>query len=130
MEKNQGFMRKYVFIISCTGASLEKPTINSIVRRHSKMEKVKEIQPKGLKHSRASLLINELNDNPLAVQKRLGHSNIQITLRTYSRLYPTIDREVADDLKNIIQIKTSDMPLINWNGNQMYKKKIEMYFYF
>jgi len=25
-------------------------------------------------------LINELNANPLAVQKRLGHSDIQITL--------------------------------------------------
>lgn len=86
----------------------------------------KEIQPKGLRHSHASLLINELNANPLAVQKQLGHSDIQITLGTYSHLYPTIDREVADNLKNIIQIKTSNKSLTNWNGNQYIKQKSDV----
>lgn len=67
-------------------------------------------------------MISELNANPLAVQKRLGYSDIQITLGTYSHLYPTIDKEVADNLKNIIKIKTSNKSLVKWNGNQMYKK--------
>lgn len=122
-KKHQEFMGKYDFVISYTGAPLGKSTINRIVRRHAKLANVKEIQPKGLRHSHASLLINELNANPLAVQKRLGHSDIQITLGTYSHLYPTIDREVADNLKNVINIKTSTKSLINWNGNQAYKKK-------
>lgn len=121
-KKHQEFMGKYDFVISYTGAPLGKSTINRIVRRHAKLAKVKEIQPKGLRHSHASLLINELNANPLAVQKRLGHSDIQITLGTYSHLYPTIDREVADNLKNIIQIKTSNKSLVNWNGNQHFRK--------
>lgn len=122
-KKHQEFIGKYDFVISYTGAPLGKSTINRIVRRHAKLAKVKEIQPKGLRHSHASLLINELNANPLAVQKRLGHSDIQITLGTYSHLYPTIDREVADNLKNIIKIKTSNKSLVNWNGNQAYKKR-------
>ncbi|EKG8799062.1 tyrosine-type recombinase/integrase, partial [Enterococcus faecalis] len=121
-KKHQEFMGKYEFVISYTGAPLGKSTINRIVRRHARLGHVKEIQPKGLRHSHASLLINELNANPLAVQKRLGHSDIQITLGTYSHLYPTIDREVADNLKNIIKIKTSTKSLINWNGNQYTKR--------
>ncbi|HFU5940243.1 Site-specific recombinase XerD [Enterococcus durans] len=120
-KKHQEFIGKYDFVISYMGAPLGKSTINRIVRRHAKLAKVKEIQPKGLRHSHASLLINELNANPLAVQKRLGHSDIQITLGTYSHLYPTIDREVADGLKNLISIKTSDKSLVKWNGNQHIK---------
>jgi len=120
-KKHQEFMGKYDFVISYTDAPLGKSTINRIVRRHARLAHVKEIQPKGLRHSHASLLINELNANPLAVQKRLGHSDIQITLGTYSHLYPTIDKEVADNLKNIINIKTADKSLTNWNGNQHIK---------
>lgn len=121
-KKHLESMGKYDFVISYTSAPLGKSTINRIVRRHAKLANVKEIQPKGLRHSHASLLINELNANPLAVQKRLGHSDIQITLGTYSHLYPTIDREVADGLKNLISIKISDKSLVKWNGNQHIKK--------
>lgn len=110
------------FVISYTGEPLGRSTIGRIIKRHAKIAGVKEIQPKGLRHSHASLLINELNANPLAVQKRLGHSDIQITLGTYSHLYPTIDRDVADKLGGIMKIKTARDSLINWNGNQAYKK--------
>lgn len=92
-----------------------------MVKRHARIAGVPEIPPKGLRHSHASLLINE-GVNPLAVQKRLGHSDIQITLGTYSHLYPTIDREVADNLSGKIKINTSTASLTNWNGNQAYKK--------
>ena len=112
MEKHQEFIGKYDFGISYTGSPLGKSAINRVVRRHAKLAKVKEIQRKGLRHSHASLLINELNSNPLAVQKRLGYSDIQITLGTYSHLYPTIDRGVADNLKGLIKIKTTDKNLV------------------
>lgn len=63
-----------------------------------------------------------MNANSLAVQERLGHFDIQITLGTYSHLYPTIDREVADNLSGKIKINTSSTSLVNWNGKQAYKK--------
>lgn len=111
------------FIISYTGEPLGKSTIGRIIKRHAKLAGVREIQPKGLRHSHASLLINELKANPLAVQKRLGHSDIQITLGIYSHLYPTIDREVADQLGGKIEIKTAEKSLTKFNGNQSYKKE-------
>lgn len=120
-KKRQESVGEYKFVISYTGESMGKSTIGRVVKRHAKIAGVSEIPPKGLRHSHASLLINE-GVNPLAVQKRLGHSDIQITLGTYSHLYPTIDREVADNLSGKIKINTSDVSLINWNGNQAYKK--------
>lgn len=126
LEKTSRIYGKYDFVISYTGAPLGKSTINRIVRRHARLANVKEIQPKGLRHSHASLLINELNANPLAVQKRLGYSDIQITLGTYSHLYPTIDREVADNLNGLIKIKTINKSLVVWNGNQHIKKKFSI----
>lgn len=122
-KKHQEKYGEFNFIISYTGEPLGKSTIGRIIKRHGKLAGVKEIQPKGLRHSHASLLINELNANPLAVQKRLGHSDIQITLGIYSHLYPTIDREVADQLSGKIEIKTGDKSLTNFNGNQAYKKR-------
>ncbi|WKK69238.1 hypothetical protein [Brochothrix thermosphacta] len=61
----------------------------------------------------------------MAVQKRLGHSNILIKLGTYAHLYPTIDREVSDNLSSMIIIKTSNENASKWNGNQYVKKEIE-----
>lgn len=109
------------FVISYTGEPIGKSTIGRIMKRHARLSGIPEIPPKGLCHSHASLLINA-GANPLAVQKRLGHSDIQITLGTYSHLYPTVDRDVADKLSGIIKIETAKDSLINWNGNQVYKK--------
>lgn len=122
-KERQATYGNYNFVISYTGEPLGKSTIGRIIKRHARIAGVKEIQPKGLRHSHASLLINELNANPLAVQKRLGHSDIQITLGTYSHLYPTIDREVADQLGGKIDIKTAEKSLTKFNGNQAYKKE-------
>lgn len=121
-QKRQQSIGKFNFVLSYTGEPLGKSTIGRIIKRHARIAGVPEITPKGLRHSHASFLINELGANPLAVQKRLGHSDIQITLGTYSHLYPTIDRDVADQLNGRINIKTAEKSLTNWNGNQVYKK--------
>ncbi|OMC78456.1 site-specific integrase [Viridibacillus sp. FSL H8-0123] len=118
----QKSMGNYDFIISYTGDPLGKSTIGRIIKRHAKIANVVAIQPKGLRHSHASFLINELNANPLVVQKRLGHSDIQITLGTYSHLYPTIDNEIASKMNGKIKIQTSTETQSNWNGNQHFKR--------
>lgn len=121
-QKRQNSIGDFKFVLSYTGEPLGKSTIGRIVKRHARIAGVPVISPKGLRHSHASFLINELKANPLAVQKRLGHSDVQITLSVYSHLYPTIDREVADQLGGKINIKTAEKKLTNWNGNQVYKK--------
>lgn len=50
-----------------------------------------------LRHTAASLLINAGAD-PRAVAERLGHSNVMLTLNTYSHLFETRDAELTDAL--------------------------------
>ncbi|WP_417882747.1 tyrosine-type recombinase/integrase [Aerococcus kribbianus] len=52
------------------------------------------------KHSHASLLIKE-GVQPKAIQKKLGHKDIQTILNTYSHLWNTADKEVADLLNKL-----------------------------
>jgi len=67
---------------------------NDITRYH-KIAEVKKIRVHDLRHSHASFLIN--NDvNPLIISKRLGHAKVDITLDTYSHLYPSKEEKVID----------------------------------
>lgn len=61
-------------------------SIRDQIIKHSKRAGAKYIQPKGLKHSHASLLINEYNVNALYIQRRLGH--YQVILSTKSIWLP------------------------------------------
>ena len=40
--------------------------------------------------------------NPRVVQQRLGHSDVQITLNTYTHVLPEMDAEAAEKIDNII----------------------------
>lgn len=51
-----------------------------------------------LRHSHASMLI-ELGFSPLLIAERLGHEDIQTTLRIYSHLYPNKQNELAAKLQ-------------------------------
>nr|WP_280985357.1 tyrosine-type recombinase/integrase [Ilyobacter polytropus] len=61
--------------------------------RYHKIAEVKKIRVHDLRHSHASLLIN--NDvNHMIILKRLGHAKVDITLDTYSHLYPSKEEKV------------------------------------
>ncbi len=55
-----------------------------------------------LRHSHASLLIHQ-GISPLMIKERLGHENIEITLNTYSHLYPNKQEELAGMLQEIFE---------------------------
>jgi integrase len=48
-----------------------------------------------LRHGHATMML-ALGANPKVVQERLGHSQITLTLDTYSHVLPTVQREAAD----------------------------------
>lgn len=79
---------------------LNKYTLNSCLKKAAKYADIKTIIVRELRHSHASLLIN--NDvNIKALQQRLGHKNSDTTLGTYSHMYPSKQREIADMLNNL-----------------------------
>jgi integrase len=60
----------------------------------------------GLRHTSASLLLAG-GVHAKVVQERLGHSQISMTLDTYSHLVPGMDREAAGKLEAILNLATA-----------------------
>lgn len=54
-----------------------------------------------LRHTSASLLL-AAGTNPKLVQERLGHSQISLTLDTYSHVLPGLQEKVAEDMERIL----------------------------
>ena len=54
-----------------------------------------------LRHTAATLLLLQ-GEHPKVVQERLGHSNISMTLDTYSHLMPSMGRDAADRLDSLL----------------------------
>ena len=53
-----------------------------------------------MRHSHASLLINQGEDY-LVVKERLGHASITTTIDTYSHLYPSKQKTLANKLDDL-----------------------------
>lgn len=66
----------------------------------SRNNDIKKIRIHDLRHSHASLLINQGEDY-LVVKERLGHASITTTIDTYSHLYPSKQKSLANKLDEI-----------------------------
>lgn len=110
------------YILSYNELPSNKHGVRHILKRVSKLCGLKDITIHDLRHSHASLLIS-MNEQPLIIRDRLGHSDIQTTLGTYGHLYPNSHKEVAEKLSGYIQqtSKVIDKPV--FNGNQYIKKR-------
>jgi integrase len=62
-----------------------------------------EIRFHDLRHTAATLLLAE-GVHPKIVQERLGHSQISVTLDTYSHVLPTMQREAAGKLNRLLAV--------------------------
>ena len=70
-------------------------------RRFIKMYDLPDIRLHDLRHSNATALI-QAGVNPSVVQQRLGHSDVNITLNTYTHVLPEMDKEAAQKLDDIM----------------------------
>lgn len=57
-----------------------------------------------LRHTHATLLLQK-GVHPKIVQERLGHASISMTLDTYSHVMPSMQREAADKMDDIISCR-------------------------
>lgn len=64
-------------------------------------QKLPDIRFHDLRHTHASLLL-QAGVNPKIVQERLGHSQISLTLDTYSHLIPGMQHDAADKFNELM----------------------------
>lgn len=76
---------------------LPPETIRRKMKEYCEKSGVKEIRIHDFRHSHASLLINN-SQNVLAVAKRLGHTNIEMTLNRYSHFFDKEQAKLADSI--------------------------------
>lgn len=57
-----------------------------------------------LRHTHATLMLKQ-GIHPKVVSERLGHSTIGITLDTYTHVLPNMQKEVADQLYQLLNRK-------------------------
>lgn len=81
---------------------ISKSAVGRSIVRFSKLANVKPIRTHDLRHSHSSLLI-ELGYSPLLIAERLGHEDIQTTLRTYSHLYPHKQADLINKLDELVR---------------------------
>lgn len=88
-------------IIQSTPIEITKNMVNKKFKQVlSRNKNLKKIRIHDLRHSHASLLINQGEDY-LVVKERLGHASITTTIDTYSHLYPSKQKNLANKLDDI-----------------------------
>lgn len=75
-----------------------RPAVTRLVESGRWTEDFAKLRFHDLRHTAASLLIKN-GEHPKAVQERLGHSSITITMDRYGHLYEGHDTEIADHLE-------------------------------
>lgn len=79
---------------------LKESNIDRHNRKYAKLAKLHHIKIHDFRASHASLLINS-GANILMVSKRLGHSDIEMTLNTYSFLFDESENQVLDMINKL-----------------------------
>ena len=96
-----GFQNLGFVIRQEDGAPLRPDSMSRKWRRFLEYNELTSIRFHDLRHSNATALI-QAGVNPRVVQQRLGHSDVNITLNTYTHVLPEMDVEAAAKLDSIM----------------------------
>jgi integrase len=83
------------------GGPLEPRTIAKQFQRLADKAGVPIIRFHDLRHTHATILLTQ-GVHPKIVSERLGHSEIGVTLDTYSHVIPSMQKKVSDDFDRLI----------------------------
>ena len=91
-------------LIACTkhGTPLNPANVRRTFNRLIKLADVPQIRFHDLRHTHATLLLAK-GINVKVISERLGHSNIKVTLDTYSHVLPTMQEEAVRKLDEILK---------------------------
>jgi integrase len=87
-----------------TGRPVSYPSLRTAFLRLTEDAGLPKIRFHDLRHTAATLMLKQ-GIHPKVVQERLGHSNIGITLNTYSHVLPSLQEDVADRLDDLLRLQ-------------------------
>ena len=83
------------------GLPLDGSMVTHTLHRHLRSAGLRHQRFHDLRHACASLLLAE-GINPRVVMEILGHSQVSLTLNTYSHVIPSLGRDAADRLESLL----------------------------
>ncbi len=91
-------------LVFCThqGRPLGWRNVTRKFKKHLMTAGLRAIRFHDLRHTNATLLL-EAGIHPKIVQERLGHSDVAITLNVYSHVMPTLGRDGAEQLRDVLR---------------------------
>jgi integrase len=89
---------------SRTGAPLDERNVTRIFQRFLAAAELPRVRFHDLRHSCASLLLAE-GVAPRVVMEILGHSQISITMDTYSHVMPALSQDAVDRVAALVQAR-------------------------
>lgn len=101
LMKGIGFQNLNFVIRQKDGSPIRPDSMSQKWRRFLEDNRLPSIRFHDLRHSNATALI-QAGVNPRVVQQRLGHSDVNITLNTYTHVLPEMDIEAAAKLDSIM----------------------------
>jgi len=96
-----GFHNLNLIIRQQDGSPMLPDSMSRKWRRFLESNKLPKIRLHDLRHTNATTLI-QAGVNPRVVQQRLGHSDVNITLNTYTHVLPQMDVDAAAKLDSIM----------------------------
>lgn len=99
-KQMQAMVGNFEYVSQLDGTFTPSYSFSNWLKDYARQAGINPIKLHALRHSRVAMLI-EKNIQPLMIQERLGHANIQITLGTYGHLYAKSDKEVVDVLDRL-----------------------------
>lgn len=94
--RNLGFV-----ICKGDGTPYRPDSLTQKWERFTERNNLPHIKLHGLRHTNATAMI-AAGISPKVVQQRLGHADVSITLNTYTHVLPSMDKEAAEKIDNIL----------------------------
>jgi integrase len=94
VSRDGRFLAMYVFT-SSTGTPLDGPNVTKRYQKRLGAAGLPRMTFHALRHTTASLLLAQ-GAHPRVVMELLGHSQISLTMNTYSHVIPALQRDAAD----------------------------------
>ena len=85
------------------GTILDQSKVNKVYKQCLSKAGLPNLRFHDLRHSAATLMLQE-GIHPKVVQERLGHSDISLTLNTYSHVLPSMQEEAAEKMDNLFTL--------------------------